>query len=73
MTTQDYSLSELEEMIFRLKEEIKTEKKEHELLKFDLKEMQGLNKTLSDEIDRLFENISYLTEENKKLGKQKYV
>jgi len=73
MTTQDYSLSELEEMIFRLKEEIKTEKKEHELLKFDLKEMQGLNKTLSDEIDRLFENIFYLTEENKKLGKQKYV
>ena len=69
----DPSLQELIDIASKLRDRIAKEKKEHELLKFDLKEIQNLNKNLSDELDRLYENITYMVEENKKLGKERYV
>jgi len=67
------SLQKLEDIASKLRDEIAKEKKEQELLKFDLEEMQNLNKNLSDELDRLYENITYMVEENKKFGKERYV
>ena len=37
--------------------------KENELLSFDLEEIKQLNKNLSLEIDRLYQNIGYLSEQ----------
>ena len=71
--TVDPSLQELIDIASKLRDRIAKEKKEHELLKFDLKEIQNLNKNLSDELDRLYENITYMVEENKRLGKERYV
>ena len=52
--------AELEEEIKKMKGHIEAFEKEQKLLKFDLKEMEDINKQLSDEIDRLYQNIKYL-------------
>ena len=71
--TVEPSIQELEEIVSGLREELEKERKEQEMLKFDLKEAQDLNKNLSDELDRLYENITDMVEENKRLKKQRYV
>ena len=71
--TIEPSIQELEDIISGLREELEKEKKNHELLNFDMKEAQDLNKNLSDELDRLYENITNMVEENKKLKRQRYV
>ena len=71
--TVEPSIQELEDIVSGLREELEKEKKEHEMLQFDLKEAQDLNKNLSDELDRLYENITQMVEENKRLKKQRYV
>ena len=71
--TVEPSIQELEDIVSGLREELENEKKEHEMLQFDLKEAQDLNKNLSDELDRLYENITQMVEENKRLKKQRYV
>jgi len=71
--TVEPSIQELEDIVSRLREELVKDKKEHEMLKFDLKEVQDLNKNLSDELDRLYENITQMVEENQRLKKQRYV
>ena len=58
----DMSEAELLEWIEALKKEIEDLEKEQELLKFDLKEVRELNEHLSTEIDRLYQNISYLAD-----------
>jgi hypothetical protein len=52
----------LEEGLSRLRAEVEAQEKENELLNFDLEEMKQLNKNLSLEIDRLYQNIGYLSE-----------
>jgi septation ring formation regulator EzrA len=59
---EDKTVSELEEELSRLRAEVEAQEKEHELLNFDLEEMKQLNKNLSLEIDRLYQNIGYLSE-----------
>ena len=71
--TVEPSIQELEDAVSKLREELENEKKEHEMLKFDLKEAQDLNKNLSDELDRLYENITHMVEENKRLKNPRYV
>jgi molybdopterin converting factor small subunit len=56
------TVSELEEELSRLRAEVEAQEKEHELLNLDLQEMKQLNKNLSLEIDRLYQNIGYLSE-----------
>ena len=56
------SIPELEEEVSRLKAEVAALEKEKELLEFDLEEGKQLNKNLSTEIDRLYQNIGYLSE-----------
>jgi septation ring formation regulator EzrA len=56
------TVSELEEELSRLRVEVEAQEKEHELLNLDLEEMKQLNKNLSLEIDRLYQNIGYLSE-----------
>jgi len=56
------AVSELDEEVSRLRAEVEAQEKEHELLNFDLEEMKQLNKNLSLEIDRLYQNIGYLSE-----------
>ena len=71
--TVEPSIKELEDTVSKLREELENEKKEHEMLNFDLKEAQDLNKNLSDELDRLYENITHMVEENKRLKNPRYV
>ena len=59
---ENKTVSELEEGLSRLRAEVEAQEKENELLKFDLEEMKQLNKNLSLEIDRLYQNIGYLSE-----------
>jgi archaellum component FlaC len=56
------SKTEILERIEALKKEVEDLEKEQELLKFDLKEVRELNEHLSTEIDRLYQNISYLAD-----------
>lgn len=56
------TVSELEEEVSRLRSELKALEKEKDLLNFDLVEMKQLNMNLSLEIDRLYQNIGYLSE-----------
>lgn len=56
------TVSELEEEVSRLRSELEVLEKESELLNFDLEEVKQLNKSLSLEIDRLYQNIGYLSE-----------
>ena len=59
---ENKTVSKLEEELSRLRAEVEAQEKENELLNFDLKEMNQLNKNLSLEIDRLYQNIGYLSE-----------
>ena len=59
---ENKTVSELEEGLSRLRAEVEAQEKENELLNFDLEEMKQLNKNLSLEIDRLYQNIGYLSE-----------
>jgi len=56
------TVSELEEGLSSLRAEVEAQEKESELLNLDLEEMKQLNKNLSLEIDRLYQNIGYLSE-----------
>ena len=56
------SIPELEEEVSRLRAEVAALEKEKELLEFDLEEVKQLHKNLSTEIDRLYQNIGYLSE-----------
>ena len=56
------TVSELEEGLSSLRAEVEAQEKESELLNFDLEEIKQLNKNLSLEIDRLYQNIGYLSE-----------
>lgn len=62
MKDHEKTVSELEEEISRLREEVEKQERENELLKFDLDEAKQLNHNLSLEIDRLYQNIAQLTE-----------
>jgi len=62
MKDHEKTVSELEEEISRLREEVEKQERENELLKYDLEEAKQLNQNLSLEIDRLFQNIAHLTE-----------
>lgn len=62
MKDHEKTVSELEEEISRLREEVEKQERENELLKFDLDEAKQLNHNLSLEIDRLYQNIAHLTE-----------
>ena len=62
MTGHEKTISELEEEISRLREEVEKQERENELLKYDLDEARQLNQNLSLEIDRLYQNIAHLTE-----------
>ena len=59
---ENKTISELEEELSRLRLEVEALEKEKELLVFDLEEVKQLNKNLSLEIDRLYQNIGYLSE-----------
>ena len=59
---ENKAVSELEEEVSRLRAEVEAQEKEKELLGFDLEEVKQLNKNLSLEIDRLYQNIGYLSE-----------
>ena len=59
---ENKTVSELEEGLSRLRAEVEAQEKENELLSLDLEEMKQLNKNLSLEIDRLYQNIGYLSE-----------
>ena len=59
---ENKAVSELEEEVSRLRTEVEAQEKENELLGFDLEEVKQLNKNLSLEIDRLYQNIGYLSE-----------
>jgi septation ring formation regulator EzrA len=59
---ENMSIKELEEEVSRLKAEVAALEKEKGLLEFDLEEVKQLNKNLSTEIDRLYQNIGYLSE-----------
>ena len=59
---ENMSIPKLEEEVSRLKAEVAALEKEKELLEFDLEEVKQLNKNLSTEIDRLYQNIGYLSE-----------
>ena len=59
---ENKTISELEEELSRLRLEVEALEKEKELLIFDLEEVKQLNKNLSLEIDRLYQNIGYLSE-----------
>ena len=59
---ENKAVSELEEEVSRLRAEVEAQEKENELLGFDLEEVKQLNKNLSLEIDRLYQNIGYLSE-----------
>ena len=56
------TVSELEEEVSRLRSELKALEKDKDLLNFDLVEIKQLNTNLSLEIDRLYQNIGYLSE-----------
>ena len=56
------TVPELEEEVSRLRAELEELEKEKDLLDFDLEEVKQLNKSLSLEIDRLYQNIGYLYE-----------
>jgi septal ring factor EnvC (AmiA/AmiB activator) len=60
--TEKMTVSELEEEVSRLRSELKALEKENDLLNIDLAEMKQLNTNLSLEIDRLYQNIGYLSE-----------
>lgn len=60
---ENKTVSELEEGLSRLRAEVEGLEKENELLSFDLEEIKQLNKNLSLEIDRLYQNIGYLSEQ----------
>ena len=60
---ENKTVSELEEGLSRLRVEVEGLEKENELLSFDLEEIKQLNKNLSLEIDRLYQNIGYLSEQ----------
>ena len=62
MLDENKTVSELEEGLSRLRAEVEGLEKENELLSFDLEEIKQLNKNLSLEIDRLYQNIGYLSE-----------
>lgn len=62
MKERERSLSDIEEEISRFKAEVEKLERENELLKFDLDEVKELNNNLSLEIDRLYQNISYLSD-----------
>ncbi len=59
---ENKTISELEEKVSRLRSELEELEKEKGLLDFDLEEVKQLNKSLSLEIDRLYQNIGYLSE-----------
>ena len=59
---ENKTISELEEEVSRLRSEVRELEKEKDLLDFDLEEVKQLNKSLSLEIDRLYQNIGYLSE-----------
>lgn len=59
---ENKTVSELEEEVSRLRSEVRELEKEKDLLDFDLEEVKQLNKSLSLEIDRLYQNIGYLSE-----------
>ena len=59
---ENKTVSELEEEVSRLRAEVEAQEKKNVLLNFDLEEMKQLNKNLSLEIDRLYQNIGYLSE-----------
>jgi len=63
MLDENKTVSELEEGLSRLRAEVEGLEKENELLSFDLEEIKQLNKNLSLEIDRLYQNIGYLSEQ----------
>jgi hypothetical protein len=60
---ENKTVSELEEELSRLRAEVEAQEKENKLLNFDLEEIKQLNKNLSLEIDRLYQNIGYLSEQ----------
>lgn len=62
MKGHEKTISELEEEVSRLREEVEKQERENELLKYDLEEAKQLNRNLSLEIDRLYQNIVHLTE-----------
>jgi peptidoglycan hydrolase CwlO-like protein len=59
---ENKTVPELEEELSRLRAEVRELEKEKDLLEFDLEEVKQLNKSLSLEIDRLYQNIGYLSE-----------
>ncbi len=59
---ENKTVPELEEEVSRLRAEVRELEKEKDLLEFDLEEVKQLNKSLSLEIDRLYQNIGYLSE-----------
>ena len=59
---ENKTVSELEEKVSRLRAEAEALDKENGLLNLDLEEVKQLNKSLSLEIDRLYQNIGYLSE-----------
>jgi len=59
---ENKTVPELEEVLSRLRAEVRELEKEKDLLEFDLEEVKQLNKSLSLEIDRLYQNIGYLSE-----------
>jgi len=59
---ENKTVPELEEEVSRLRSEVRELEKEKDLLDFDLEEVKQLNKSLSLEIDRLYQNIGYLSE-----------
>ena len=59
---ENKTVAELEEEVSRLRSEVRELEKEKDLLDFDLEEVKQLNKSLSLEIDRLYQNIGYLSE-----------
>jgi len=59
---ENKTVSELEEEVSRLRAEVEALDKENGLLNIDLEEVKQLNKSLSLEIDRLYQNIGYLSE-----------
>ena len=59
---ENKTVPELEEEVSRLRAEVEALEKEKGLLDFDLEEVKQLNKSLSLEIDRLYQNIGYLSE-----------
>ncbi|NQT08645.1 hypothetical protein HQ586_06175 [Candidatus Bathyarchaeota archaeon] len=62
MLDENKTVSELEEEVSRLRSELQELEKEKDFLNFDLEEVKQLNKNLSLEIDRLYQNIGYLSE-----------